>query len=254
MSIVASKSKKVNSNYLGGVPKRGQQSKLRKAMVTAIKNGSDEQAYDLLKVMGWKGTSSPEEFCDIDSIARFYGVEKSYLKSMFTREKLTKPCHPDMVRRAWKSPNVYSPRLALASACLMLCGRTVPANSVANKVGGVLAATAYYDDAREILAGTEEIEPENVEMKASALTNIEKAPELIADTLKKLGVELTEIANRFAGNGEDEAYKKKVDKAVELCKSKKLSISEAVLLTGIPKSTLYFRATDYRRANKKSTR
>lgn len=116
----------------------------------AILKKSSQKAYDVLSSVGWDATKDPKSYVNADAIAKFYGVERKYLNSVFWRNGLIAGTHGVIKDPSDCKMRLYSANVVLAAAPLMCSGRSVPRGAKARSVYQVLSNTDYALEAKKL--------------------------------------------------------------------------------------------------------
>ena len=239
VNIVTGTHAKSKGNFSPAVQKREQERELRLALISSIMHSSDADAFETMKIAGWRSSKNPETRVTVDAIARFYGVETSYLRHLFMRCGVTAKRSPGFVTRNYGG-NTYSIRVALAACCRMMCGRTVPANSVANRVEKVLKVTDYYKDAMDYLHGKDSKAAEASCSVTAVDGQITMSTDFFANLFKQLGQEIASAMTKTAITQEQKT-EDKTSEIVELYSTGTISGCKAAKLLNVSPSYFYRR-------------
>ena len=239
VNIVSGMSAKSKRDFSPDVQKREQEKNLRLALIFSIMHASDADAFETMRIAGWRTTKSPEARATIEEIARFYGVEAAYLRHLFTRYGVTSKRSPGFVTRNYGG-NTYSIRVALAACCRMMCGRTVPANSVASRMERVLKVTDYYKDAMDYLHGKDSKAAEASCSVTAVDGQITMSMDFFVNLFKQLGQEIASAMTKTAITKEQET-EDKTSEIVELYSTGTISGCKAAKLLNVSPSYFYRR-------------
>lgn len=175
----------MNSSKNAGVIKlKKSRRNVRFRIAEEILRKPNKKAFEVLSNVGWSETKDPKSYVSKDAIARFYGVEHSYLNHVMWNNGLTIGT-PGIIRDPERgTTRLYSANVVLSLAPLMCAGRSVPKNAKARSVFQVLTTTDYASKAMRAES------PEITASPISVAKNRNVPTDVFKDIFERFGEEL----------------------------------------------------------------